>query len=38
MPEEGKINTTLHIFPTFSKIKEIKLSISNNNSYRNKAK
>ena len=36
IPEDGKINTTLNIFPTFNKIKENKLSISNNNSHRNK--
>ena len=34
--EEAKINNTLNIFPTFTKIKENKLLISNNNSHRNK--
>ena len=36
IPEDDKINNTLNIFPTFNKIKENKLSISNNNSHRNK--
>ena len=36
MPEDIKINNSLNIFPTFNKIKENKLSISNNNSHRNK--
>lgn len=35
IPEDVKINNTLNIFPTFNKI-ENKLSISNNNSQRNK--
>ena len=34
--EDVKINSTLNIFPTFNKIKENKLLISNNNSHRNK--
>ena len=34
--EDAKSNNTLNIFPTFNKIKENKLLISNNNSHRNK--
>ena len=36
MREDGNINYTLNIFPTFNKVKGNKLSISNNNSQRNK--